>query len=367
MLVSVSDCILAQLIWDLRVQWGTLIFSLLNRDACSFSAAGPVESLCLKGLQLKIARRLAALLTGLILLGCSSTVFASSAGHSLNANDHPAVYFLIVGKGKVVDAPDKQRRAVAAVFKVAEAAKKMRSAANVESLAENVMTADEYRAGETEERVTGAVFKERLRQLAATAEPEDTVIIYTHSHGRKNGFEDAQPLGGIVMDLPIRYPNHGGALLWDEYADLFLAIPAKNVVVLTMSCFSGGLVKYLDSDAVSIRWRDRRVKEHRNLVVMTSQNDTLTSDPIVKDGEVVNPFTYAVARALEGAADGFALGDKGEAIAAPKDGRITAGELTDFVMHTTGHLASADARHSKKADPRLTGSFNRADVLLWHE
>ena len=275
-----------------------------------------------------------------------------------------ATRFLNVGKSKVADPQEQQQRGILAVRRVAEAAKAAQREAIVDALTENVITIEQYRRGQTRETVTGKVFRERLRRLTEMAAPQDTVVIYTHSHGRKNGFEDSQPLGGIVMDLPVRQPEHGGALLWDEYANLLLKIPAKNVVVLTMSCFSGGLVEYLNSPPVLDRWEDRRQKEGRNLIVLTSQNERLTSGPIVKDKEVVNPFTYAVARALEGEADGFALAAGKPVPGQRKDSRLSVGEVIDFILYTTENTDSETTQRRNTARPQLTGSFDRCDVLF---
>jgi hypothetical protein len=166
------------------------------------------------------------------------------------------------------------------------------------------------------------------------------------------------------MDLPVRQPEHGGTILWDEYADLLLKIHAQNVVVLTMSCLSGGLVEYLNSQPVLDRWKDLRQKEGRNLIILTSQNDELSSDPIVKDEEVVNPFTYAVAMALEGDADGFTLAAGKPAPRRRKDNKLTVGEMIDFILYTTENTTSETIGRKNTAKPRLTGSFNRGDVLF---
>ena len=275
----------------------------------------------------------------------------------------PTTYFLLVGKGKVADPTKQQERGKVAVSRVADAVRDSRPGIVVDAIAESVMTKEQYLREGAREKVTGAIFKERLEQLAATVTPEDTVVIYTHSHGRKNGFEESQPLGGIVMDLPVRQPKHRGTLLWDEYVDLLLKIPAKNVAVLTMSCFSGGLVEYLNSPQVKDQWKDRREKEGRTLIILTSQNKDLPSGPIVKDGEVINPFTYAVAKALSGEADGFNLLGGNPKKSRKKDGKLAVGEMIDFVLHTTENTVSEVPRRGNNAKPKLTGSFDRGDVL----
>jgi hypothetical protein len=186
----------------------------------------------------------------------------------------------------------------------------------------------------------------------------------THSHGSRNGFEKSQPLGGLVLDLPVKRTAHRGRLLWNEYTDLLLKIPAKNVVVLTMSCFSGGLVEYLNSPRIKPRWENRREQEGRNLIVLTSQNRDLISPPIVKQGEVINPFTYAVTKAFAGKADGFRLINGKPSGSQHTDGRLTAGELIDYILWTTANTASDNARRRNTAKPQLTGSFRRGDVLF---
>ena len=272
--------------------------------------------------------------------------------------------FLIVGKGKVADPQELQKREVDAVERIAKAASGIKPGAIIDSLAENVMTIQQYRRGGVKELVTGDVFRERLKRLVATAKPQDTVVIYTHSHGCRNGFEQSQPLGGIAIDLPIKQLPHGGTMLWDEYADLLLRIPAKNVIVLTMSCFSGGFVEYLSSKEAEDRWKDRRLKEGRNFIVLTSQNDSLTSDPIMRGAEIVNPFTYAVGRAFSGEADGFVLADGKPTNQLPKDGKLSVGELVDFILYTTKNTTSDRTRLKNTANPKSTGSFDRDDILF---
>ena len=310
--------------------------------------------------------------TWLILIGFQPTELAAQerpdvAGDGRlphSSKSAPTTYFLIVGKGKVVDPTKQQERGQVAVSMVADAVKDSWHGVVVDAIAERVMTKEQYRREGAREKVTGAIFKERLEQLVATATREDTVVIYTHSHGHKNGFEESQPLGGIVMDLPVRQPMHRGTLLWDEYVDLLLKIPAKKVVVLTMSCFSGGLVEYLNSPQIKEQWKDRREEEGRSLIVLTSQNKDLLSVPIVKDGELINPFTSAVAEAFSGKADGFVLVNGKPDKTRRRDGKLSVGEVIDFILYTTEKTTSQNPRRTNTAKPQLTGSFDRKDLLL---
>jgi len=274
---------------------------------------------------------------------------------------------LVVGKGKVTDTPAQQQRGIDAVEKVLQAAKIAKPDAIFDSLAENVMTVAQYRSAQRSEKVTGAIFRARLKSLRESVGSNDTVIIYTHSHGVRNGFEIEQPWGGIVLDLPVRQPQHNGATLWNEYADLILEIPAKNVIVLTMSCFSGGFAEQLNSPSYVDRWRKRNEKEKRNFVVLTSQNETLTSEPIVKNRELVNPFTLAVASALRGDADGFRSDNAKKTRPENKDNKISVGEWIDYILYTTEHTVSEAPRRSNSAKPQIVGSFGREEILFQYE
>ena len=249
------------------------------------------------------------------------------------------------------------------VRRIADAAEKLPFAVVVNALVDDVMTEEEYRRGAVREKVTKTIFQNHLEQLIAIATPQDTVIIYTHSHGRKGDFETSQPFGGIVLDLPVRRTKHRGTFLWPDYAERLLRIPAKNIVVLTMSCYSGGLVEYLNMPDVKSRWENKWKKENRNLIVLASQSKDLMSRPIVKDGEVINPFTYAVAKAFEGEADGFSLTQGKPDKRQPKDGNLTLGEITDYILYATENTLSESARFNNTAKPQLTGHFDRAAVL----
>jgi enterochelin esterase-like enzyme len=296
-------------------------------------------------------------------LGEENWVFYRTAFGRLAATGSGKTRLLAVGKAKAADPPKLQERALTAVSRVAGAARKFKPAIIVHALAENVMTKKQVRQGEAREKVTGEIFSERMRQLAKLALSQDTVVIYTHSHGRRAGFEGSQSLGGLVMDLPVRRPEHRGTLLWDEYVEMLLKIPAKNVLVLTMSCFSGGLVEYLNRPNVRNRWKDRQ-QQGRNFIVLSSQNKDLPSPAIVIAGEVINPFTYAVAKALGGEADGFLLRSGKPAESRCKDGKLTVGEIIDYILYTTENTASEFAGRKNNAKPQLTGSFDRKDVLI---
>jgi len=270
-----------------------------------------------------------------------------------------SLHLFAFGKGKPTDPIQMQKLAGVSLRRVTDAARSTAPGIKIEALAEAPMTKEQYLSGERKEELNGQLFKKRLRLLAAKISKHDTVIIYTHTHGRRAGFEGVQPLGGIVVDLPIRRTEHRGTLLWSDYAELLLKIPAKNLIVLTMSCFSGGLVEYLNGPTVKPRWQKRR-KQGRNFIVLSSQNSALASSPICRDGAVINPFTYAVAEMLGGAADGFKRTRRKRGT---KDGHLSFGELVDFVLHRTATVKSERDRMKNTAKPQATGSYDRAAIL----
>ena len=85
----------------------------------------------------------------------------------------------------------------------------------------------------------------------------------------------------------------------------------------------------------------------------------------MKDGEVINPFTFAVAKAFGGEADGFRLAGGKPVEPRSKDGKLTVGELIDYILCTTENTVSEVARRKNIAKPQLTGSFDRGDVLIY--
>lgn len=292
--------------------------------------------------------------TCLLLLGCLVEARASDSG------DIPHnTYFLIVSKAKAIDSPILQQRGIDASQKIAAVASECLPHSKVTLLSEPIMTVREVRQEAFIERVTRQTVKQHLIKLAHSVSREDTVFIYTHTHGHPVQKRSSDRPGGMIISLPVLDPAHGGIISWKDYADLLLAIPARNMIVLTMTCFSGGLIDTLNDTAFSARWCNRQ-KHGRNLVILTSQNSLLTSGPIGINHELLNPFTFAVTTAFEGTPDGFPSRDGHDT----RDGRITIGEFVDYVLTTTRETVSSQPRRPNTAQPQVTGSFDRNSVLF---
>lgn len=222
-------------------------------------------------------------------------------------------------------------------------------------LQERVRTREEYAQNPAPFVVTGRQILQELETYQSDLGPKDTIIVYSHSHGVQG--RQGRP-GGLPLDDPAGGLWRPRYLDWQEYAEHLLGLPAQTVVVLTMACHSGGLVDFLNSDDTARSlWQDRR-DAGRNFLVMTSQNGHSLSNPRRIDGTVVNPFTYAVTRAFSGEADGY----QHELANTDPDGKITLGELVDYVLdETRSHTAPGDKANDP--DPQVTGSYNPDAVI----
>jgi hypothetical protein len=186
-------------------------------------------------------------------------------------------------------------------------------------------------------QISVASLRARLASYRDSLRPEDSFVMYSHSHGETPGllidFE-----GKPKQDPTIAYP-------WAALAEDILALPARNVVIFTMACHSGYLVDAIQARAAS--WQGKRKVAGRNLVVITSvsreQVATATDQSTELTG-IGNPFTYAVRTALGGAADG--------ALDGSKDQTITIEELVHYVLATTKQQSKG-----QYAEPQLAGEY----------
>ena len=164
-----------------------------------------------------------------------------------------------------------------------------------------------------------SIVEERFAHYARTLGTNDTFVMYSHSHGNRRGTFFAE---------------------WDAYASAILALPARNVVIFSMSCHSGNLTDTLNRR--KSEWAGRS-SLGRGLVVLTpvSANQLCGPSP---EPDVGNPFTYAVTTAARGAADGFTAGQK--------NGQVEMQELVDYVIQTT-----REKSRGKAHTPQFTGEF----------
>lgn len=285
-------------------------------------------------------------------------IFDSAAGDDGRSAPSEAAagnhrYFFGFSKSLVRNAVPMQQRGSDAVRSINDVLANLGFANRV--LNEPVRGFDEYTTNPSPFLVTSAGIKKELDAFSRTLGTNDTVVIYSHSHGAKG---QPERLGGLILDDPGFGRPQRRCLDWSEYAEQLLRFPAQTVVVLTMSCYSGGLVDYLNGNAKARSlWQDR--KEHgRNFLVISSQNARAQSNPRQIDGKTINPFTHAVIKAFEGGADGYRRGRTGK----QPDAQITLGELADFVVdEARKHTQPRD--RGNDPDPQMTGSYNPEFVI----
>lgn len=274
--------------------------------------------------------------------------FAAKSSIKAGIDDHSGesvfsadgdLYFFGFAKSKIDDPTVQQQRAVDANTRVAGAISTWdRFAMDVLS---EVVTSDQ-----TQLTVDKSVVTDRLRSYADDLKSDDTLVVYSHTHGVKNRIANNGTLveGGLLVGIE----QGVGKMTWSEYAELLLDLPAKNVIVFTMACYSGSLVDVLKSPTFKSRWENRQ-KEGRSFVLVTAQNSDLLSGPANINGVMINALPYAIEQAFAGKADGH-KDDRFQGIA---DQRLTLGELVHYTLYT-----SRTAGIGNTNDSQMIGSFN---------
>lgn len=176
------------------------------------------------------------------------------------------------------------------------------------------------------EDLSGSEVRERLAEYERTLTSADTFVLYSHSHGG--------PLGTFFAS-------------WGQFADRILALPARNVVVLAMSCQSGRLTDRLL--ARKAKWEGRAALG-RSLVVLTPVDASQNAGPSPEPG-IGNPFTHAVITAVLGDADGCSGREP--------NGRVELQELVDHVLAVT-RAKSRDQSYR----PQFAGVFPTGATLV---
>jgi hypothetical protein len=238
-----------------------------------------------------------------------------------------------------------QNRGVAAVEKIRDAVL-TNPLFEVHDLIEPAISQDEYEKDPYPFHVSQKIVFSHLHRYSHLISQSDTCFVYSNTHGVRNGFVSTEPWGGLMLDFDRTDMPHRGITVWPDYAQAVLQIPGETVVILVMSCYSGGFIDYLET--IQEQWNSRR-EEGRNFLVISSQNNALQSGPVRIQGEVINPFTYSVQHAFLGEADGFEDEEK--------DGKVTIREFIQYVVKTTQH-------HGPKAYPQVIGSFYPDHILF---
>lgn len=183
-------------------------------------------------------------------------------------------------------------------------------------------------------KIRVADIKAKLAALREKVRAQDTVVIYTHSHG-------------LIPGLGIDWETSDKMLVpykWEEYAEAIVSLPAKNVIVFTMACHSGYLAAAMQK--IAHKWQGTRKDNGRSLIVLTAVSTEQLSKPTDQNLStgIGNPFNYAVRTALKGAADGAVDGNK--------DGKTTFDELVKYVLKTAKEKST-----DQYAEPQFAGEY----------
>lgn len=167
-------------------------------------------------------------------------------------------------------------------------------------------------------------------QIKSKLTPNDMYVQYSSGHGFEGGLQ------------------FGGS--WREIASRILSLPAKEIIIFTMSCHSGGLIDEINRNQAA--WRNFR-SQGRTLFVMTSstlEQTSSTGPGFVNGGpagSAGSAFGHALWKSLWGDADG--------AFDGVKDGFIELAEIETFVKMKTRQLGG----HT----PVTTGAYSKGLIM----
>lgn len=186
-------------------------------------------------------------------------------------------------------------------------------------------------------KMTGSVSANQIRnewnRLKSLITPQDMYVQYSSGHGMPTGL--------------------GVGVNYNEIRDNALSYSAKEIIVLTMACNSGGLVNAFNSKK-SV-WQDWP-SQGRTLFVMASslvsENSstgpgTDSDQPGSPNGSAGSAFGHALWKSLIGYADGYVDG--------VKDGFLSLEEIRDYTVKRTKEIGG----HT----PQYTGAYAGALVM----
>jgi hypothetical protein len=165
-----------------------------------------------------------------------------------------------------------------------------------------------------QDQVDGTAIKNEWSSLTHGMKTDDMYLQYSSGHGYPGGLEAGVDYNDIINGV--------------------LAMPAKEIVIFTMACYSGGLVDAFNQ--AQSRWSDFKSKGRTLFVMASSTADEESStgpgtdpdEPNGPDGSAGSAFGHSLWKALIGYADKSENGGN-------NDGFITLGEITKYVVSDT--------------------------------
>jgi hypothetical protein len=171
-----------------------------------------------------------------------------------------------------------------------------------------------------------------FNQLKSQVTANDMFIQYSSGHGLKTGLA----VGGSYQEIASR----------------ILSLPAKEIIVFTMACHSGGLVDAFNQ--MRSQWNGFATQGRTLFVMSSSTLEQTSSTGPGNDAESVGPMGSA------GSAFGHALwksflGDADGAYDGVKDGFIDLGEIESYTKQRTQQIGGHN--------PVTTGSYNPGLIM----
>lgn len=174
----------------------------------------------------------------------------------------------------------------------------------------------------------GSSVKAGWAEIKKKMKEGDMYVQYSSGHGYQ---------GGLALGV-----KHS------EIRDNALSLPAKEVIIFTMACYSGTLVDSFNQK--KSEWENWPSKGKTLLVMASSQSDELSQtgpgtdadEPNGEEGTAGSAYGHALWKALIGYSDGFIDG--------VKDDFITLGEIVEYTKWKTIRVGG----HT----PSITGAYN---------
>jgi hypothetical protein len=181
--------------------------------------------------------------------------------------------------------------------------------------------------------VNQSTIQQSWDQIQSQMNSEDMYVQYSSGHGYSSG-----------LAVGVSY---------DQMRDFALSLPAQEIIIFTMACQSGGLVRSFE--ARRSEWSNFRDQGRTLFVMASSRQDTNSStgpghdpdEPGGPSGSAGSAFGHALWKALIGYADGFIDGIK--------DGYLSLGEIIEYTKWKTNRVGG----HM----PVLTGSYSEALLM----
>jgi len=158
----------------------------------------------------------------------------------------------------------------------------------------------------TDQRATRGAVEAAFRRMAGQMGPSDTFVFFYSGHGgQRMNSSDARELDGVDETLVL----YDGEVVDDDVARWFDSVQSLAIVALD-ACFAGGFAK----DVISVPGR---------MGLFSSQEDVLSA--VAAQFQAGGYLSHFLRMAFRGDAD-----------QGPRDGVLTAGELSHFVLNQFG-------------------------------